>query len=389
MKIPLSYNFRNLWTRRLTTTLTIGGVALVVFVFTAVLMLANGLRTTLVSTGSNGNVILIRKSAQDEMMSAVSRESADIVKTEPEVSMSGDGKPVASPEIVVIINLRKKQSNDMGNVTVRGVSPEAMVLRPQIHLKEGRMLQFGSRDVIVGNAVADRFQGTAIGQTLRFGGTDWTIVGTFDAGKTGFASEVWGDAEQLMQAFNRPVFSSMTIRLKSPDDYDALKARLEADQRLQQLEVRREKDYYEAQSKFMATFIRALGLVITIIFSFGAIIGAMITMYAAVANRTVEIGTLRALGFQRRSVLAAFLIESLMLSFIGGIVGIGLASLLQLITVSTTNFGTFSELAFGFSLSPGIAGWSIMFSLIMGFIGGFLPAFQAAKSNIINALRAT
>ena len=389
MKIPLSYNFRNLWTRRLTTVLTIGGVALVVFVFSAVLMLANGLRNTLVSTGSDDNVILIRKSAQSEMMSAVSRESADIVKTESEVTTSGDGKPVTSSELVVIINLHKKKGNDMGNVTVRGVGPEALSLRPQIHMNEGRMFQFGSSEIIIGNSVADRFEGTAIGQTLRFGGTNWTIVGTFDAGKSGFASEIWGDAEQLMQAFGRPVFSSMTIRLKNPENFETLKTKLEGEQRLQQLEIKREKQYYEEQSEFMATFIRVLGLVITIIFSFGAIIGAMITMYAAVANRTVEIGTLRALGFQRRTILTAFLIESLMLSFIGGIVGLLLASFLQFITVSTTNFGTFSELAFGFTISPGIVLWTLVFSLIMGFIGGFLPAFRAARLNIINALRAT
>jgi len=319
----------------------------------------------------------------------VSRESADIVKTESEVSTSGDGKPVTSSELVVIINLHKKKGNDMGNVTVRGVGPEALSLRPQIHMNEGRMFQFGSSEIIIGNSVADRFEGTAIGQTLRFGGTNWTIVGTFDAGKSGFASEIWGDAEQLMQAFGRPVFSSMTIRLKNPENFETLKTKLEGEQRLQQLEIKREKQYYEEQSEFMATFIRVLGLVITIIFSFGAIIGAMITMYAAVANRTVEIGTLRALGFQRRTILTAFLIESLMLSFIGGIVGLLLASFLQFITVSTTNFGTFSELAFGFTISPGIVLWTLVFSLIMGFIGGFLPAFRAARLNIINALRAT
>lgn len=389
MKIPFSYNLRNLWTRRLTTALTVGGIALVVFVFAAVLMLAEGIRQTLVATGSDDNVIIIRKSSQAEMMSAIGRESAALIKTFPEVATGTDGKPIASLDIVTIINLHKKKTNDMGNVTVRGVSPDAITLRPQVKMLDGRMFNIGSTEIIVGNSTAEQFDGTAIGQEIQIGSGYWKIVGVFDAGKSGFASEIWGDVEQLMLTFNRPVYSSLTVRLKNPSELEALRTKLEAEQRLQQLEVKREKQYYEEQSEFMATFIRVLGLVITVIFSFGAMIGAMITMYAAVSNRTVEIGTLRALGFQRRSVLAAFLVESLALSFIGGAVGLLLASLMQFVTISTTNFGSFAELAFGFSLSPEIVVQTIIFSLVMGLIGGFLPAVRAARLNIINALRAS
>ncbi len=389
MKIPLSYSFRNMWTRRLTTSLTVGGVALVVFVFAAVLMLANGLRETLIATGADDNVIVLRKGASAEMMSAVGRESASILESQPELAMGADSKPVSSNELVVIINLKKLGSGDMGNVTVRGITAKGPDLRPKVRLVEGRMFTFGSSEVIVGNAVHERFAGTEIGGRIKLAGSMWTIVGVFDGGKTGFASEVWGDTEQLMGAFNRPVYSSMLLRLKTPADFEALKKKMEADPRLQQMEIKNEKRYYEEQSEMMATFIRILGLVITIIFSFGAMIGAMITMYAAVANRTTEIGTLRALGFQRRSVMAAFLIESLLLGGVGGLLGIGLASLLQVITISTTNFGTFSEIAFGFVLSFRIVVQTFIFALVMGFIGGFLPSFRAARLNIINALRST
>ncbi|HLP18245.1 MAG TPA: ABC transporter permease [Bacteroidota bacterium] len=389
MKIPLNYSFRNLWTRRLTTALTVGGVALVVFVFAAVLMLANGLHETLVSTGTEGNVIVVRKGATAELMSAVGRETASILETQPEVAMGSDSKPVSSNELVVMINMKKIGSGDMGNVTVRGVTAKGSELRAQVKLVSGRMFNFGSREVIVGNAVRERFGGTDIGDQIRFAGGLWTVVGIFDGGKTGFASEVWGDTEQLMAAFNRPVYSSMLVRLKSPSDFGALKAKIEADPRLQQVEIKDEKRYYEEQSEMMATFIRILGLVITVIFSFGAMIGAMITMYAAVANRTTEIGTLRALGFQRRSVLSAFLIESLLLGAVGGVLGLGIASLLQMITISTTNFGTFSEIAFGFALSVPIVVQTMIFAIAMGFVGGFLPSFRAARLNIITALRSS
>jgi putative ABC transport system permease protein len=389
MKIPLSYSLRNLWTRRLTTMLTVGGVALVVFVFAAVLMLANGLKETLVSTGSDDNAIVVRKGASSEMMSIVDRETASIIESQPEIAMGADSKPVMSDELVVIINLEKFGSHDMGNVTVRGISAKGQDLRPQVKLVEGRMFTPGLSEVIVGNAVRSRFAGTQLGDKIKFAGSYWTIVGIFDAGKTGFASEVWGDAEPMMSAFNRPVYSSLLLKLKTQSDFTAIKNKLEADPRLQQMEIKNEKRYYEEQSEMMANFIRILGLVVTVIFSFGAMIGAMITMYAAVANRTTEIGTLRALGFQRRSVLAAFLIESLLLGAIGGLIGLGLASLLQAITISTTNFGTFSEIAFGFALSVPIARDTMIFALAMGFVGGFLPSFRAARLNIISALRSS
>ena len=389
MKIPLSYNLRNLWTRRLTMSLTVGGIALVVFVFAAVLMLAEGVKQTLVSTGSDDNVIIVRKSAQSELVSAIGRESVSNISTFPEVATGSDGKPMATADVVTIVNLSKKGTQGMSNVPVRGVSSGSIAMRPQVKIAEGRMFQQGSSEAIVSSTVASQFEGVSLGQSIQIGTGHWMIVGIFDAGKSGFASEVWADADQLMLAFNRPVYSSLTVKLKSVNDFDGFKNRLQADQRLAELEPKREKAFYEEQSQGMAVFIRVLGLIITIIFSAGAMIGAMITMYAAVANRTVEIGTLRALGFQRRSILAAFLVEALFLSMIGGSIGLVIAAFLEFVSFSTTNFTSFTELAFGFHLTPTIIVSTLLFSLVMGLIGGFLPAVRASRLNIISALRAS
>lgn len=387
MRIPFSYIWRSLWARRLTTALTVGGVALVVFVFAGVLMLARGLEATLVDTGGADNAIVLRKAATSELVSQVDRGTAEILETAPEVAPAADGRPLLSREIDLIINLNKKSSNSMGNVTVRGTSPHGLELRPTVRMTQGRMLTFGTHEIVVGKNIAQRFQGVAMGADVEFGGDHWTVVGTFDAGGTGFDSELWADADQVMQAFGRPVYSSVTFRLKDPAQFEALKTRLGADPRTQYIEPKRERDFYREQSQTMATFIRILGLVVTIIFSVGAMIGAMITMYAAVANRVVEVGTMRALGFQRRSVLGAFLVEAILLALVGGGVGVLLASALTMTRVSTLNFANFSEIGFGFALSGGVVLSALIFALVMGIVGGFLPAVRAARLNIVNALR--
>ena len=386
--IPLSYSFRNLWVRKLTTFLTAGGVALVVFVFAAVLMLAYGLEKTLVETGSDDNAIVVRKGAQSEIMSAIDRNQANIIRSQPEIAADSEGHPLAASEVVVLINLFKKESNSPALIQTRGVSPESLTMRRQVRMTAGRIWRAGSSEVIVGSGVAKRFQGIGLGEKIRFAMRDWTVVGVFDSEGSGFDSEIWLDSEQLIQAFRRPVFSSLTLRLAGSDLFPEIKRRLETDPRLT-VEVKREREYYSDQSQMTATFIRILGIAVTVIFSLGAMIGAMITMYAAVANRTVEIGTLRALGFPRRSILFAFLFEALLLSLVGGAAGLLLASLLQVMTISTMNFNTFSELAFRFTLSPAIILESMLFALVMGLMGGFLPAVWAARRNILEALRAS
>jgi len=364
------------------------GIALVVFVFAAVLMMANGVQKTLRSTGSDDNVIVVRKAAMSEIMSILDREAAGIIVNMPQVARFPDGRPMSSKEVVVIINLNKLGAEGISNVTVRGVEEPAFQLRPQVRVVQGRMFRWGAREVIAGAGITNRFAGAQIGEKVKFGGDVWTVVGIFDSDGSGFDSELWGDLNQIADAFKRSSLSTVTLRLKDPDNFSDISTAFEADNRLQYFAAKREKKFFEEQSEMMATFIRILGIFITVIFSTGAMIGAMITMYGAVANRTVEIGTLRALGFYRRSILQAFLIESLFLSLGGGLIGLGIASLLQFFTISTLNFGSFSELAFSFALSPSIVATSLGFSLLMGLIGGFLPAVGAARLNIIQALRA-
>ncbi len=387
MKIPFVYIWRSLWTRRLTTILTLVGITLVVFVYAAVLMLAHGLEVTLIETGSEDNAIVLRRSASTELVSQIDRDAANIIMTQPGIARATDGKPLASTEIIVVVNLLKRETNEMGNISVRGVSPHALELRPQIRLTDGRMFRTGTREIVIGGSLSRRFQGCEIGQQLTFGDGSWTIVGKFDGRGTAFDSEIWGDVEQLMPAFGRPVFSSITFRMTGTDAFDGIKAKIEQDPRTQYVELKRERQYYREQSQLMSDFIKILGLVVTIIFSIGAMIGAMITMYAAVANRTTEIGTMRGLGFRRRNILGAFLVESIVLALLGGLAGIGVASFMSLVKISTINWGTFSELAFGFVMSPGIAMNSLLFALVMGIVGGFLPAVRAARLGIVSALR--
>lgn len=387
MTIPFSYIARNLWARRLTTALTAGGLALVVFVFATVLMLDEGLRNTLVTTGEYDNVVLIRRAADTEVQSGIERQQAAIAASHPAIATGADGQPLLSKETVVLISLNKRGSDTPSNVIIRGVGTRAPALRPQVKLTAGRMFRPGASEIIAGASIARRFSGAGIGETLRFGQREWTVVGLFDAGNSGFDSEIWGDAEQLMQAFRRNAYSSLVLRLADSARFDGFQRDIESDQRLT-LDAKREQVFYADQSKALSSFISILGLTLSVIFSIGAMIGATITMYASVANRVGEIGTLRALGFQRRHILAAFLTEAMLLALAGGAAGLACASLMQFISFSTTNFQSFSELAFGFRLNLAIALKTLLFALLMGLLGGFLPALRAARLQIVEALRA-
>ncbi|HEX4331297.1 MAG TPA: ABC transporter permease [Usitatibacter sp.] len=387
MKIPFSYIFRNLWTRKLTTLLTAGGMALVVFVFAAVLMLDAGLKRTLVSTGSLDNAILLRQSSQTEIQSSVYRDQASLLETMREVAHGNDGTPLVSKETLVLTQIPKRGSDKPQNIVVRGLPALGIQLRPQVHIVDGRWFRTGTSEIVVGRSIADGFEGVGIGERLRFAAREWTVVGTFDGGKSGFDSEIWGDVEQMMQAFRRTAYSSVIVRLRDRQALGALEGDVNADQRLI-LDVKREPEFYAEQSKTLSTFISILGLTLSIIFSIGAMIGAMITMYAAVANRTTEIGTLRALGFRRSSILSAFLLESVLLAIVGGIAGLTLASFLQAFTITTMNWQSFSQLAFGFDLTARIVTVTLVFSIVMGLVGGFLPSVRAARLEIVDSLRA-
>jgi ABC-type antimicrobial peptide transport system permease subunit len=385
--LPFAYIARNIAKRRLTTALTAGGMALVVYVFATVLMLAAGLEATLVTTGQPDNVVVIRRAAQTEVQSGVDRAQAGVVESLPDIATGGDGQKLVSKEVVVLINLPKRESGKPSNVVIRGVMPVGVELRPQVKLVEGRMFRPGTAEVVAGRSIASRFQGAGLGETLRFASADWTVVGVFDAGRTGFDSEIWGDSEQMMQAFRRLAFSALVFRLADTERFDTVKQTIESDPRLT-LEAKRETRFYADQSEMLSKFISYLGTTISVIFSIGAVIGAMITMYASVASRTAEIGTLRALGFSRTAILVAFLVEALLLGAIGGIVGLVAASFMQALAISTTNFATFAEIAFSFTLTSGIVVASLTFALAMGFVGGFLPAARAARLKIVDALRA-
>ena len=385
MQLLLAYSLRNLWVRRLTTGLTVAGLSLVVFVFMAVLMLAQGLKTALVTTGSEHNAIVLRKGSNTEIASGLYRDQANILATIPHITVADNGRPLIVPELVVLINLRKNMEPQPTTVTLRGTAPEALTLRPAVRFVAGRPWQPGTTEIVVGAQIARRFQHAKLGETLRFGKREWTIVGIIEAGGSAFESEIWGDVAQLMAAYGRESFSTATLRLTDPSALARLRAAVEADPRLS-LQVKRERDYYSEKSGAMADFVRFIGLAFTLIFSIGAVLGATITLYGAVSTRTGEIAMLRTIGFRPPHILLAFLVESLLMTAAGWLLGSAGASLLQFMTISTTNWATMSELAFGFSLSPRIAAQGVLFSLAMGLLGGFFPALRASRVNVVAAL---
>ncbi|MCP4570048.1 MAG: FtsX-like permease family protein [FCB group bacterium] len=386
MMIPVSYTIRNIAGRKITSTLTILGIGLVVFVFIGSQMLSAGLEETLVATGTDGNVIAIRQASQTEVMSIINYDQAQIFSASPEIAKDENSEYLYTNEVYVLINVFGRDGGDEANVVARGITDKSFALRPMIKLAEGRMWQDAGSEIIAGKSAAERFLGCGLGETVRFGARDWTVVGIMDAEGSAFDNEIWGDINQLSDAFRRPIYSSITIRMNDTTQFESLKKRIEDDPRLP-LELKREKDYYKAQSRTISAFLSIAGGMISFIFSLGAVIGAMITMYAAVANRTREIGTLRALGFGRLSILTTFLFESILISTAGGIIGLLAASFLRMLRISTTNWDTFSEIAFNFDLSASIALSGLMFAAIMGIIGGFLPAARAAMLKIVDSLR--
>lgn len=384
-RIPLVYNVRNLAVRRVSTILTALGIGLVAWVFIFTLALAGGFQSALTTTGSRENATVIRKGSTTELMSIVSREAAGAVLSQEEVARATDGTPLAAAELMVVWNLQRK-SGTSTNVVVRGVAPKSMALRPKMRLVQGRMFRPGLDEVVVGSMVARRFQNCSVGDRLKLAGREWTVVGVLDANGAAYDSEIWGDVELFMPVFDRPVFQSMTLRLRDPSQFPALKKRLESDPRLS-VEVKREDEFYAAQSSGLASLLRALGFFVTSIMSLGAMFGALNTMYAAVASRTKEIGALRAIGFSRGAVLTSVLVESMLLALLGGVVGCLLAIPVRSFTTGTMSFATFSELAFRFQVTPGMMLAGLAFSAAMGLVGGFFPARRAASMPIVEALR--
>lgn len=385
MAIPISYNIRNLVVRKTTTLMTAAGIAMTVAVLLAVLGLVAGLRAAFGATGDPLHVLVLRKGGNAELTSLLTQEQFQVVKTFPGIAMGADGQPQASLEVVSVIALPTAENPDGVNVTVRGVSLRGVGMR-HLKLAAGRWFQPGQREVVVGKDVAEKYPSAQLGKRLRFGRGWWTVVGVMDGGKSAVNSEVFGDANQVASDFNRSdTFSSALLEATDEVTAAALMKSLEADRRLN-VTVMSEKAYYNAQT-ISAMPIQFLGFFVCIIMAIGSTFAAMNTMYAAVARRATEVGTLRVLGFTRGSILFSFFLESLLLSLVGGAIAIVMTLPLNNVTAALGNFVTFSETSFKFHIGPEIIAIGIIFSLTLGALGGLLPARQAAKKEILTALR--
>ncbi len=385
MAIPIKYNLRNLIVRKTTTLMTAVGMGLTVAVLVADLALVEGLRTAFRAAGHPLHVLVMRKGSNAELNSSITREAVQILKAKPGIAVNGSGEPMASPEVLTVINLPSVDSPTGMNVTVRGVSQTGIGMR-DMKLQEGRWFQSGQREVVVGKSVAKRYPNAQPGKRLRFGRGDWEVIGVFDAGESAINSEIWGDLNQIGSDFNRQdTVSSVLVRAGDAATVQALVNALEDDRQLG-VSAMRESEYYEQQTSAGAP-LQFFGLLVAVIMAVGSSFAAMNTMYAAVARRAKEIGTLRVLGFSRGSILLSFLIESLLLSFIGGVLGCLLALPLNGATTGIGSFVTFSEIAFNFRVSPSAMITGIIFALVVGAIGGVFPASNAARKEILTALR--
>lgn len=388
--IPISYNVRSLFVRKATTIATALGIGLVVFVLSASLMLGAGIQKTLVSGGRPDYALVLRKGSDTELASSIEVRTVSLVLAAAGVKKTNEGAPVGAGELVVVITMAKRGTEgQVSNVQVRGISDNVLTLRPDVKIVEGRAPTPGTDEVMVGRGIAGRFEGVELGKSFELKkNRPVKVVGIFDAGGSSFESEIWADIDTVRSSFGREgLVSSVTVRLDSPSRYEAFKAIMETDKQLG-LEAFREKDYYEKQSQGTSIFVWALGIVITIFFSIGAMIGATITMNAAVAQRQREIGTLRALGFSRTSILFSFLLEAVVLASIGGLCGLFSAFLLSFAEVSMMNFATFQEVTFGFDPNPLLLAIAFAFGAAMGILGGFFPALRAARVSPVDAMRA-
>lgn len=385
MAIPIHYNTRNLRLRLGTTVMTALGIALTVAVAILIMALLNGLHQAFLRTGDPLNIIVLRKGTQTELQSSVDREAFQTVKFLPGIARSAEGTPLVSGEMVVVIVLPREDGTGEGNVNVRGMSPEGLQLRPDVKLVEGRWFTPGQHEVAVSKSVRDRFQNANIGQELHFGKGPWKIVGIFDAGQTAFGSEIWTDVNQMFADFNRETFTSILAHASDAIAADGLKNRMTADQRLK-LDGKPEPAYYAEQTRAGAP-IQLVGTIVAILMGIGSCFAAMNTMYAAVANRSKEIATLRVLGFTKGSILISFLIESVLLSLIGAAIGILLMLPLNGATTGTNNALTFSEIIFKVRIDSVVAIAALIFAVLMGTFGGIAPAWHAAHRDILSALR--
>jgi putative ABC transport system permease protein len=387
--VPIAYNVRSLAVRRTTTIATASGIALVVFVLASSLMLGQGIQRTLGGSGRPEHGFVLRKGANSELSSYMERRLVNLILAAPGVALDHAGAPLAVGEVIMVIAAdRVGSEGQVGNVMVRGTTDAAFALRPEVSILAGRRAKPGSNEVIIGQRLRGRFEGIDLDQSFELKtNRKVNVVGVFESGGSAFESEVWADVETVRTSFGREGYvSSVTVKLEEPSKFDGFAAVVENDKQLG-LDAERESAYYEKHSESALRFVLGMGVVIASLFSIGAMIGAMITMHAAVAQRRREVGTLRALGFSRAAILFSFLLEAFLLAVVGGLLGAGLASTMGFVKFSLTNFNTWSEIIFSFDPNPQILIFSVLVGGIMGVIGGFLPAVRAARTSPIAAMR--
>ncbi|HTJ84399.1 MAG TPA: FtsX-like permease family protein [Polyangiaceae bacterium] len=385
--VPIKYNVRSLFVRKATTIATAVGVGFAVWVFAASLMLSAGVKKTLGSSGSPDVAVVLRKGSDNELASGVEDTQISVIRAAPGVAKGPDGEGLTVGEVIVVSAMEKIGASGISNMQIRGVPADGMKFRPHAKIVQGRPAKPGTDEAVVGARIAGRFKGVGLGEKFDIKkNRPVTIVGVFEDEGSSYESEVWADVDTVRTSFGRTGVSSVRARLESPSKFDAFKASVESDKRLGML-VMRENEYYEKQSEGTSIFVGALGVLISVFCALGAMIGAMNTMYAAIANRKREIGILRALGFSRSSILVSFVLESTFLSVVGGAIGVAGALAMGSVKFSMMNFASWSEIVFGFEPTPTIIGAAIVFAGAMGFIGGFLPAVRAAGTSPVTAMR--
>ena len=387
-KIPISYNLRSIRARFTSTIVAVLGIAGVVAVFLAMLAMANGFQSVMVSSGSPDNVMIRRAGSGSEMESIFMLDELRIVQDHPDVARNDDGKPIYSGDVVVIVPLIMRSTGTEANVQMRGISGLTLEVRPQVRMIEGRFIEPGKAEVIVGSSAHKLYNGTEVGSELAIGGRVWTVVGVFDAGGSSLDSELWSDAILTNETFNRPpnIFQSVTLKLNPGVDFEAFNAQLRSDPRLT-VSAQSEVEYYSQKSELISRLITTLGFLIVFVMGFGAVFASLNTMASLISARNREIGTLRAIGFKRHNLILSFVMESVFISLIGGLLGCLLVLPLNGIQASTMNWDTFSHVGFSLKLNSTMILSALGFAVIMGFIGGLIPASHAANRPIVDSLR--
>lgn len=385
--IPLVYNVESVRERWASAIVAILGIAGTVSVFVAMLAMSRGFQATMVRSGSPDNAMIRRAGATSEMDSSVSIADVRVIEDAPGVARDGP-QALVSPEVVVVAAMPLKATGTDANVQIRGVTAKALQVHRTVRVAEGRFFQPSLPELVVGRNAVNSYAGLGLGETVRFGGVEWKVVGIFDANRSAFDSEVWCDAGVLNQAYMRPVssYQSATARLISADALEGVKQTLTSDPRLQ-VQVDRETEYYQKESQMLTALITGLGSLVAIVMGVGAVFGALNTMYAAVAERAREIATLRAVGFPARSVIVSFVFEALFIAVLGGALGCLLVLPINGLTTGTMNWQTFSHMSFAFQITPALLGLGIVFALVMGVVGGVPPAIRAARLPVAAALR--